>query len=142
MQKVYSSSANIAGGLCQTTLAYLSQALEQNEPNPKNHNVEKIEKVWLCVQKNLQHRWTIGELAKLAFMSKPHFHNVIREVYGCSPIVQIRKMRIDHAKTLLKFTDYKLEQIAIECGYQSPFSLSSAFKKVTGNSPDFFRKNK
>ncbi|MDA0814705.1 MAG: AraC family transcriptional regulator, partial [Verrucomicrobia bacterium] len=44
-------------------------------------------------------------------------------------------------KEFLRRTEYSLEQIAKQVGYDSPFSLSRAFKRNAGISPRDFRKS-
>ncbi|EAQ81335.1 xylose operon regulatory protein [Blastopirellula marina DSM 3645] len=54
---------------------------------------------------------------------------------------EIDRVRIDHAKALLRYTDLKLIAIAHHTSYSSAAKLVSAFKRITGVTPGAFRAN-
>ena len=47
--------------------------------------------------------------------------------------------RIEKAKVLLKNPNKKIQDIALESGYQDAAHFNRAFKKITGLSPSKFR---
>ena len=56
----------------------------------------------------------------------------------------INKLRIEEARQLLidpKFAHYSIEGIATSVGYRNISSFNSAFKRETGLTPSYFRKN-
>lgn len=54
---------------------------------------------------------------------------------------QINRKRIEHAKHLLKTTDYKIAHIAAECGFSTREGFSRSFKNTIGISPHDFRQS-
>lgn len=53
---------------------------------------------------------------------------------------EIRRVRIEHAKTLLLETELPGPDLAVRCGFNYASRLSEAFKKVTGLTPTEFRR--
>lgn len=58
---------------------------------------------------------------------------------GTTPFRYLTIMRIAHAEELLVTSDLTLFEIAAECGYDTPFYLSNAFKKEKGIAPRAYR---
>lgn len=50
-------------------------------------------------------------------------------------------LRIEKAKELLSYGELTINEIAWELGYSSTAHLSNQFKKITGQTPSFFRLN-
>ncbi len=58
-----------------------------------------------------------------------------RKVMGRSIGNEIERVRLDHAKSLLRNTDYKLDVVARLCGYQNTSAFCRAFKSMMGETP-------
>jgi LacI family transcriptional regulator len=64
------------------------------------------------------------------------FHKTL----GRGPFAEIRRVQIEHVKTLLAQTNKTLEAIAPECGFESVTRMTLAFKKADGVPPGAYRK--
>jgi len=64
-----------------------------------------------------------------------------RKVMGRSIGNEIERVRLDHAKSLLKGTDYKLDVVARLSGYQNTSAFCRAFKAMMGETPTDHRNN-
>ena len=58
---------------------------------------------------------------------------------GLSFVEYVTKKRMDRAKQLLKKTDKRSGEIAVEVGYKDPRYFSFVFKKKTGCTPSQYR---
>ena len=76
----------------------------------------------------------LDELANSAHMSRFHYTRVFQRMYGLTPRIYLRDLRIAKAKELLK-SGLTITQVCFNVGYESLPSFSTAFKKCTGNSP-------
>lgn len=72
-------------------------------------------------------------------MSPAHFSTVFSQTTGRSFIVYLTALRIERAKELLRSTDMRLSDIAMEIGYNEPNYFSHVFRKVEGITPKEYR---
>ena len=84
--------------------------------------------------------FTINDLSKQIFLSPKQINRICKKIYGKTFKEQIEYQRIEFAKYLLKNTDKKITEIALECGYGSSSSFTISFKKNTGLLPKEFKK--
>ncbi len=78
-------------------------------------------------------------VAKHVGMSAAHFSTVFSQTTGRPFIHYLTGLRIERAKELLKSTNMKLSDIAMEIGYNEPNYFSHVFRKTTGITPKEFR---
>src|SRR5439155_16707837 len=72
-------------------------------------------------------------------LSRSRFRNLFKEAVGEGPGRYLSRLRVEQAKDLLKGTNLSLTEIAERVGYADPFSLSKAFKRFLGCSPQEYR---
>lgn len=82
----------------------------------------------------------LDELATNFYINKYYLTRIFKEQFGISISHYLLQQRITHAKQLLRFTDYSIEQIGQLCGIEDANYFARAFKKVEGISPGEFRK--
>lgn len=80
-------------------------------------------------------RWTLGELAETAGMSRTVFARRFREVVGETPIGYATRWRMIIALERLSSSRDPLAQIAQSVGYESENAFNVAFKRVMGTAP-------
>ena len=78
-------------------------------------------------------------VARHVGMSAAHFSTVFSQSMGRPFIHYLTGLRIEQAKELLKTTNMKLSDIAMEIGYNEPNYFSHVFRKTTGMTPKEFR---
>jgi transcriptional regulator GlxA family with amidase domain len=88
---------------------------------------------------NVNHDWTVGELAKQAGMSRSAYAKRFSEIVGCGPMEYLARWRISLARDALARRSEPLGVIARKVGYRSGAALSNAFHRITGDSPSVFR---
>ncbi|WP_299177335.1 AraC family transcriptional regulator [uncultured Brevundimonas sp.] len=81
------------------------------------------------------HRWTLGELAGTAGMSRTVFARRFREVLGETPLGYVTRWRMILAAERLVSTRASLGEIAQAVGYESENAFNVAFKRVMGAAP-------
>ncbi|MCB1096995.1 MAG: AraC family transcriptional regulator [Verrucomicrobiae bacterium] len=100
----------------------------------------QLDGLWETINGNISNNWSVEEMARRMGLSSAQFRRIVSSQYGLTPQEILTRLRIGRTKELLRRTDYSLEQIADQVGYDSPFSLSRAFKRNSGLSPRDFRK--
>jgi AraC family transcriptional regulator, arabinose operon regulatory protein len=129
----------IARNYAEIVGAYLDRELLSHEDARDRHDRLRLENVWDCVHGDLQRRWTVNELAKLAHLSAVQFHRIVLRRHGCTPKDVVSRLRMQRAEQMLLASECKLDQIAEPLGYKTPFAFSRAFKRCFGVSPGFYR---
>lgn len=81
----------------------------------------------------------LSHLADAAYMSRYHFIRVFQKMYGLTPRVYLRDLRMTKAKSLLK-QGMPITQVCFSVGYESTTTFSSIFKKCIGLSPKSYQK--
>ncbi len=100
---------------------------------------ERLLRVLVFIQRNLDRELSLEELARVAHFSPFHFHRIFRGMVGESFQEHIRRLRLERAAAWLKHTDRSVLEIALEARFQTHESFTHAFRAVLGCSPSQFR---
>jgi AraC-like DNA-binding protein len=87
------------------------------------------------LQNNPAHPRTVASLAQATNVSRAALARRFNELVGQPPMAFLTGWRLDLAADLLCESDAPIGTVAEQVGYGSPFALSTAFKRVTGLSP-------
>ena len=85
------------------------------------------------------HPPSLEELAKLCNLSQRHLMRSFQESTGQTVGQYIKNTILERAQSLLRITDMPISLIAEELGFISASSFSTAFRRLTGESPRAFR---
>jgi AraC-like DNA-binding protein len=88
------------------------------------------------------HPWTVASLAAGAGVSRAAFARRFHELVGESPMAFLTGWRLALAADLLLEPDATVTGVARRVGYGSPFTFSTAFKRVYALSPRAYREEK
>ncbi|MHC4872948.1 MAG: AraC family transcriptional regulator [Planctomycetota bacterium] len=77
----------------------------------------------------------IDALAKECFTSRRTFTNLFREATGMSVMQFFLKVRMSYAKSLVDSKEYRIKEIARQCGYSNAQNFIRTYKKYFGYSP-------
>jgi len=83
---------------------------------------------------------TVALLAEHAGMSDKHFQRCFLAVLGESPKSYVRRLRLQIAAYLLKWSDASISDLAFGAGFETHAGFTKAFSKLYGMSPLPFRK--
>jgi AraC-like DNA-binding protein len=86
--------------------------------------------------------WTLERLGEEAGLSRSSLHERFVHFIGQPPIQYLTQWRMQLASGLLRDTNAKLLDVALDVGYESEAAFSRAFKRVAGVSPGAWRKEK
>ena len=93
------------------------------------------------IQERLHEPISVEDLVRVAAMSRRALHKKFLEHLGRPPGQEIQRARVERAKRLLATTDHKLDVVATMCGYEGANSFCVAFSRLTGTTPDRYRKS-
>jgi AraC family transcriptional regulator len=82
----------------------------------------------------------VGSLARIACISEFHFHRVFRAIVGESAMSHVRRLRLERAARLLRTSDRKVIEIALEAGFDAHEAFTRAFAAHFGLAPSDYRR--
>ena len=86
--------------------------------------------------------WTLERLGEESGLSRSSLHERFVHFIGQPPVQYLTQWRMQVASGLLRDTNAKLVEVALDVGYESEAAFSRAFKRVAGASPGAWRKAK
>jgi AraC family transcriptional regulator len=101
----------------------------------------RILKVLIHIQHHLDEPLRLDDLAGIACFSPYHFHRVFRGMVGESLGEHIKRIRLERAAHMLRYSQARITEIALDTGYEATESFSRAFKDVFGCAPTAYRCN-
>ena len=107
-----------------------------------NDYIQRINKVVAYINNHLDETLDLKTLANEAALSDFHFHRIFKALKGEAIGGYITRLRLEATARVLRYTALTIEEIAFNIGYETPASLSKAFKKQYGISPTEYRTNK
>lgn len=133
----FSSSIESNGILLQLFSRFITEAslLSQTANNP----YEKLDIVIHHINKNLDKRITVSDLADMMCITSDHFSKIFKKVVGMPPCEYLQMKRIERAQTLLLTTQQTILQIADKVGINNLSQFSRLFSKLTHCSPREYR---
>jgi AraC family transcriptional regulator len=105
----------------------------------KNLYQNKINKVYDYLQYNNIAGAGLKELSQIADLSPFHFHRIFKAVTGETLGEFIVRIKLEKAAKLLSDSKATISQVAYDVGFETPSSLSKAFKKRYNVSPTQYR---
>jgi AraC-like DNA-binding protein len=92
--------------------------------------------------KHCEARQPVAELAALAGLSPERFANLIRRIYGMSPVGFVLRNRIRQACLRLRGSKESLLDVALAAGFYDQAQFSRQFKRVMGMVPSSYRQTR
>jgi AraC family transcriptional regulator len=84
---------------------------------------------------------SLSSLAELAQLSPFHFSRAFKQSFGVPPHRYLNSRRIERAKSLLANRKLSVTEIGLDVGFSETSSFTSAFHKVTGETPTDYRRS-
>lgn len=103
----------------------------------------QIGEVMGAMHQQPEHPWTVEDLAKIANMSRSSLAKQFTAMVGESPMKYLTRWRMQLAAMwLVSEPDLTIDAIALRVGYTSGYAFSKAFKRMIGDSPDAYRRQR
>ena len=94
------------------------------------------------INSHLNEPLRVETLAREVCLSEYHFHRIMRAYLHEPLATYIARQRVERAVMYLQMKNIRLAQVAEMVGYETPQSLSKAFKQFFGISPTAYRKRR
>ncbi|WP_438448452.1 helix-turn-helix domain-containing protein [Gorillibacterium sp. sgz5001074] len=99
----------------------------------------KVREAAEFIESHFDRMISLDQLSERLEVSKYHLLRTFTMAVGMSPNDYLNRVRIEQAISLLRQTDWSVEQIAERVGYSSGSYFIKVFRKGTGRTPGSFR---
>ncbi|MFD0673258.1 helix-turn-helix domain-containing protein [Cohnella sp. GCM10027633] len=99
----------------------------------------KLNELTGWMNRHLGEPFRLQDVAALAGWSPVRFTREFQAAYRIKPSQYVKQRRVERAKSLLAATDWTLDRIAAECGFENGYYLSRVFSQAVGMSPSRYR---
>lgn len=119
----------------------LAVLLSRTAELPVRHKeILGVEEAAAYIETHYSEGVSIAQVAGLSNYSQRHFIRLFSAAYGKTPQQYLIDTRIRHSCALLKRTNLSVTEIAIRCGFSDANYFSRIFRRVTGFTPNSYRK--
>jgi len=102
----------------------------------------RINKITQFIAVHYFDKITVKDLAELVNLNKAYLGRLFKKQTGMSIDQYIIKIRIQNAETMLQSGDYKVQEVAEQCGFSDVFHFYKLFRATRGFSPSRCKPNK
>ena len=127
--------ANILRILTMLIRACQGESKSEEMLKEKKNAMKRLERALEYIDKHFCDKISLEEAAGAAFMSPSYFSTYFRKVTDISFSEYVTRLRIAHARELLKTTDRSVTDVAMECGFNNTSNFYRLYKRHTGHSP-------
>ena len=120
-------------------LSAIKQELQQTSEYQNSGNDTQIQQLLDYIRKNYQNDISLDNLADAVKMHPNYVCTLFKKHIGQSYLFCLHQERLRAAKQLLIDTDFTIEEIARQVGYNSASQLARVFRKYESTSPSDFR---
>jgi len=105
----------------------------------KDHEDETIRQAQEFIEKNVEDKITVDQLARMFAMGRRSFERRFKKATSNTVMEYIQRVKIEAAKKGLERSRKNVNEVMYEVGYSDTRAFRSTFKKVTGLSPAAYR---
>jgi transcriptional regulator GlxA family with amidase domain len=105
----------------------------------KNHKDLAVIKAQEYIEKNIQEKITLDELAELTALGRRSFERRFKQATNNSVLEYIHRVKIEAAKRSFESSRKNINEVMFDVGYTDTKAFRSIFKKITGLTPVEYR---
>ena len=118
----------------------IRNAIDSHAINPQDSPYfSSIGKLRYDIYNNVKFNWTLEYMSNHVNISSSHFHKLYKQFFLTTATNDIIRARITKAKSMLRYSNKSIYDIAEECGYNSAEHFIRQFKKLTNATPKQYR---
>ena len=93
------------------------------------------------VRQHYREKLSIADLAEVAGISVSSQERLFKKLFGLTPLMYLRKTRLNAACKLLRSTKVGLSEIPVQCGFNDQTSMTRAFRQELKITPLKYRRS-
>ncbi len=116
-----------------------SYSRKGNPDQQVSYKTQRLKQALSYIHEHYAGKLTIAEISRYVGMSEGHFCRFFKQMTSRTPVDYINEYRIGKAAQLLKSTDRKIYDIAMDCGFYNLSYFIRTFSSYLGYTPSQFR---
>lgn len=108
-------------------------------PQEEESRFKRIAPAVRYLEEHFEESTSLSEVAKLCGLSLTQFNRLFRSQLRMSPTEFRTALRVQRARSLLRFTKTPIADIAVSCGFCDHSHMTKHFKKAIGLTPSDYR---
>lgn len=116
-----------------------SQAAFAMFTGQKKHNDAEVLRAQEYIEKNIQGRIAVDELADMVAVGRRSFERRFREATSNTVLEYIQRVKIEAAKRSFESSRKNISEVMYDVGYTDTKAFRSVFRKITGLTPVEYR---
>ena len=105
----------------------------------KGHEDEPIKKAQEFIEKNVQNKITVDQLASMLLLGRRNLERRFKKATSNTVVEYIQRVKIEAAKMSLESSRENVTEVMYNVGYADPKAFRVTFKRITGLSPVQYR---
>ena len=106
----------------------------------EGESLKTLDSAMNYINTHLDTALNLEEIAANCYLNKNYFSTLFKKLNGMSPWEYTTLKRVELAISLLKTTSLSTLEISQRCGFNTSSNFYRAFKKLTGQNPNYYRK--
>lgn len=116
-----------------------TQVIARRSTDVQTYNGKEVGAALSFIHRYRARNFTVSDVAKTVGISRRNLEVKFRRALGRTILSEIQRVRLDHAKRMLRETDLPIPSVAESSGYNSASYLTQVFRKEVGVSPAKYR---
>ncbi|HTG56399.1 MAG TPA: helix-turn-helix domain-containing protein [Niabella sp.] len=101
----------------------------------KNHNDEEVKKAQDYIEKNIEERLTIDDIAAFVALGRRSLERRFKQATNNSVLEYIQRVKVEAAKKSFESSRKNINEVMYDVGYTDTKAFRTTFKKITGLTP-------
>lgn len=101
----------------------------------KNHNDEEVKKAQDYIEKNIEERLTIDDIAAIVALGRRSLERRFKQATNNSVLEYIQRVKVEAAKKSFESSRKNINEVMYDVGYTDTKAFRTTFKKITGLTP-------
>ncbi|OUM95185.1 MAG: AraC family transcriptional regulator [Thermobacillus sp. ZCTH02-B1] len=125
---------------CVSLLLRLAARADQPRRTAAAQRTERIKAALEYIERRYAEPIRLGDLASAVSMSEAYFCRLFKRITAATPVEYINLYRVRQAAILLRSTDRKITDIALEVGFRNLSYFNTVFRQRFGCTPTEYRR--
>lgn len=104
----------------------------------RSRMLEEFQELLDYIDTHYSKNLTLEHAASMMHFSPSHFSKTFKKLMGMNYVTYLNMVRIEQAIHMLSTNQYRMIDIALECGFTNIRSFNRVFKEITGYTPTEF----